>query len=189
LITAVALLLFANPENPTTMPRQRDAEPSVQQDAEREGGAPTDPLFDRKLVATDDPTFIAQAIESGRQGQTDAGALGDAATPALKSAAANIEQQSRSSTEKLEALAKRKGWRVPEQNPNRAVSVKTGSPTRSRANYIVHQIAWHQATIEQFRAQIAGKGDAELKKALAAQLPGYEKNLQSLIALEPTKAL
>jgi hypothetical protein len=181
MITLTALLLFATAEeSATTLPRQREPAPMEQT---------ADPLYDGKHVATDDPAFVLTAIESGRQGVVDAGALGEAATPALKEAAARIESQNRATTDKLEALAKRKGWRLPDDNPNRASTVKTGTPARSRANFVMHQIAWHQATVEQFRAQIAGKGDAELKKTLRAALPGYEKNLQALLALEPARAL
>jgi hypothetical protein len=180
MITLTALLLFANPpEAQPTLPRQRESVPAEQT---------ADPLFDRAHVATDDPAFVLTAIESGRQGIADVAALGTDATPALKAAAASIERQSRGTTDKLEALAKRKGWRIPDENPNRAPGVRAGA-VRSRADFVVQQIAWHQATVEQFRAQIAGKGDAELKKTLQAALPGYEKNLQTLLKLEPAKAL
>jgi hypothetical protein len=37
-----------------------------------------------------------------------------------------------------------------------------------------------------YRAQLAGKGDAELKRALRETLPGYEKNLRMLLELPPS---
>jgi len=189
MLTLAAILLFANsPESQTTLPRQPDPDPVAQQ-AKRAGDR-TDPWFNRAYVATDDPAFVLTAIESGRQGIADAQALGARATPALREAATRIEQHARATNEKLESLAKRKGWRLPDDNPDRAVTLQAGDgPARTRANYLLNQIAHHQATVEQYRAQIAGKGDPELKRALRAALPGYEENLQTLLQIEPRKAL
>ena len=100
------------------------------------------------------------------------------------------KEHGRATNEKLEALAKRKGWRLPDDNPDRASSLKPGDGSaRTRANYLLNQIAYHQATVDQYRAQIGGKGDPELKRALRAALPGYEKNVQTLLQIEPAKAL
>lgn len=187
MLNALALvLLFADApanEGGATLPRRVDEEALKAQ--EQRGGKPTDPWFDRQFVATDDPAFIITAIDSGRQGIADAGALGGAATPALSATAAKIEKVSRDTTVSLEKLAKKKGWRVPEQNPDRAPTVAQAGPARTRANYVVHQIAYHQSTIQMFRAQIGGKGDAELKRALESALPAYEANLRVLLELEP----
>lgn len=61
-------------DDKTTMPRQADTAPYERRDESQ--GVPTDPLFDRKLVATDDATFIRSAVETGRQATLDAqGAL------------------------------------------------------------------------------------------------------------------
>ena len=190
MLTSLGLvLLFANtPQEQTTLPRQMDSGPAEQQ--AQQPGKPTDPLFDRSLVASDDPSFVLGVIESGRQGVVDARALGDAATPALRAAAGKIEKQNRDTTRRLETLANRKGWRVPEDNPQRASTLPEAvTPARYRANFIVNQIAFHEATVAKFRAQIAGKGDAELKRTLRESLPGYERNLRSLLELEPAAAL
>jgi hypothetical protein len=189
MLTFAAILLFANsPESQTTLPRIPDPVPVAKQDARE--GEPTDPLFSRAYVATDDPAFVLTAVESGRQGIADARALGVRATPTLRDAATVIEQHERATTEKLEALAKQKGWRLPDDNPNRASTLKPGEGvTRTRANYLLGQIAYHLATVDQYRAQIAGKGDADLKRTLRAALPGYEKNLQKLLQIEPVKGL
>jgi hypothetical protein len=189
MLTIAAVLLFANsPESQTTLPRRPDPVP-VTKPAAREGER-TDPWFNRSYVATDDPAFVLTAVESGRQGIAEARVLGADAPPELRDAAARIERHARATTEKIEAIAKRKGWRLPDDNPNRAPSLKTGdSVTRTRANYLLNQIAYHQATVEQYRAQIAGKGDPELKRTLRAALPEYEKNLQVLLQIEPRKAL
>jgi predicted outer membrane protein len=179
------VLLFADtPQDTTTLPRRFD-DASIQQQQRREG-TPTDPWFDKQFVATDDPAFIITAVDSGRQGIADAQALGAAASAELADTARKLESQSRETTSKLESLAGRKGWRLPEQNPDRAPSVTAAGPTRTRANFIVRQIAYHQATIAMFRAQLAGKGDAELKRALRETLPGYEKNLRMLLELPPS---
>jgi predicted outer membrane protein len=189
MLTIAAILLFANsPESQTTLPRHPDT--VANQPAQEREGEPTDPWFNRAYVATDDPAFVLTAVESGRQGIADARALGADAAPPLRDAAARIEEHGRATTEKLEALAKRKGWRLPDDNPNRASTLKPGEGSaRTRANYLLNQIAYHQATVDQYRAQLGGKGDPELKRALRAALPGYEKNLQTLLQLEPRKVL
>jgi hypothetical protein len=38
--------------------------------------------------------------------------------------------------------------------------------------------------VDQFRAQIGGKGDPELRRALREALPGYQKNLEMLLGLK-----
>jgi len=86
--------------------------------------------------------------------------------------------------EKLEGIATKKGWRLPHDNPQRASTLPAAGDTRTAANFIVGQIAAHEATIAQFRAQLDGKGDAEVKRALREALPGYQENLQLLLALE-----
>ena len=179
------VLLFAKPPpETTTLPRRFD-DASIQEQQRRDG-TPTDPWFDKQFVATDDPAFILTAVDSGRQGTADARALGAAATAELVAAASKLESQSRETTNKLESLAGRKGWRLPDKNPDRAPSVTGAGPVRTRANFILSQIAYHQATIAMFRAQIAGQGDAELKRALRETLPGYEKNLRMLLELPPS---
>lgn len=179
------VLLFADtPQETTTLPRRFD-DASMQQQQRREG-TPTDPWFDKQFVATDDPAFIITAVDSGRQGTEDARALGAEATAELGAAARKLESQSRETTRKLESLAGRKGWRLPDDNPDRAPSVPRAGPARTRANFLVSQIAYHQSTIAMYRAQIAGKGDGELKRALRETLPGYEKNLRMLLELPPS---
>src|SRR3569832_1679015 len=71
MLPTVALLLLANaPPDQTTLPRHPDPDP-VEHQAQRDG-TPTDPLFDRGFVATDDPAFILSAVENVRQGTLDA---------------------------------------------------------------------------------------------------------------------
>lgn len=177
---ALMLLAAAQPPEQTTLPRQADTAPYEQRDAAQ--GQPTDPLFDRKLIATDDAAFIISAIETVRQASLDARIAEQGLTNGpLREAAAAIGTQNEATTRKLEALAKRKGWRLPEQNRDRATSLPAASPHRAGANFIVHQISFHETTLAQFRAQIAGKGDAELKRTLRAAVPGYEKNLSRLL--------
>jgi hypothetical protein len=56
---------------------------------------------------------------------------------------------------------------------------------RANANFIVGQITYHESTLAHYRAQIAGKGDAQLKRTLREAVPGYEKNLELLLKLKP----
>ena len=181
---ALVLLLANTPPDDTTLPRHRDADPAQQRSAV--SAQPTDPLFDRKFVATDDPAFVVGAIESSRQGVFDAQSAEQMLKkPALRDAAAKIGRQNDVTRARLETLAKRKGWRLPEGNPGRTNSSPTTGEARAAANFIVNQISYHQNTVDQFRAQIAGKGDADLKRALRESLPGYQKNLDLLLELTP----
>jgi hypothetical protein len=177
---ALLLLAAAQPPERTTLPRQGDNAPYEQRDAAQ--GRPTDPLFDRNLIATDDATFIVTAVENVRQASLDARtAQQGLASESLRETAAAITTQNEETTRQLEALARRKGWRLPQHNPDRASTLPAAGPHRAGANFIVNQISAHEQTLLQFRAQIAGKGDAELKRTLRAALPGYQKNLERLL--------
>jgi hypothetical protein len=180
-ITIVALLA-AEPAGQTTMPRQ-PSEPAEQ--AHSGEGLPSDPLFDKPLTATDDAAFVRAAVESGRQGVVDARAAESAlSTPELRAAAARIGRQQERTLEEFEALASRKGWKLPRGNPMREGTVPVSGPTRTSADFIVHQIARHQAIIEQFRAQRSGKGDPEVRRVIDEAMPGYRKNLEMLLDLK-----
>jgi len=193
MFSTVALLLLANaPPDQTTLPRHPDPDP-VEHQAQRDG-TPTDPLFDRGFVATDDPAFILSAVENVRQGALDAErAARSLDKPELVAAAQKIGAQNDATSKRLEKIAAAKGWRLPQDNPARATTTNgadanttTPTGTRSNANFILNQITFHQNTVAQYRAQIAGKkGDAELKRALKDSLPGYEKNLDLLLTLKP----
>jgi hypothetical protein len=182
-ITPLALLLLLADEGTTTLPRHGDVTPVEARPSGQEN--PTDPLFDRKLIATDDPSFVAAAIESSRQAIIDASSAQQRLRNAqLRDAAAKIGKQNEATRARLEALANAKGWRVPAGNPQRENTYPVSGETRTAADFIVSQIAVHEATIAQYRAQLDGKGDAELKRALRATLPGYQENLELLLRLE-----
>lgn len=186
---ALVMLLAESPAAQTTLPRQPEAQkPATTSEPDRRAEGPfesADPLFDRPLTATDDGAFVLAAIESGRQGVLDARAAEiGLSTPELRAAAARIERQNQATLEKMEALAKNKGWRLPEGNPLRSGAVPVASDVRTSASFIINQIAYHQHTLEQFRAQAAGKGDPQLKRVLREALPGYQKNLEMLLGLK-----
>ncbi|HEV8443004.1 MAG TPA: DUF4142 domain-containing protein [Steroidobacteraceae bacterium] len=184
-LIALMLMLADAPPEQTTMPRRPVADP-VQQASKPNNEAP-DPLFDREHVATDDPAFILQAVENTRQGMLDArNAARDLSDPKLREAAEKIGAQNAATNQRLEKVARAKGWRLPQANPARDVTVRpTSSTGRSDANFIRSQISFHQSTVAQYRAQIGGKGDPDLKRELQAALPGYEKNLDLLLKLKP----
>ena len=166
------------------MPRHLDPDKSAER-ASRDD-RPTDPWFDRAQVATDDPVFILAAIESARQGVIDARDVASRTDkPELRAAAEKIRAQNEGAMRRLEKVAASKGWRLPQANPERASTMRTATPARANANFIVHQLSLHDATVTQYRAQIAGKGDADLKRALRETLPGYEKNRELLLTLKP----
>lgn len=180
---SVMALLAGSAAGQTTMPRQ--AEPPKEHAPDQRGGLPADPLFDKSRTATDDPAFVRSSVEHVRQGLMDAraGASG-LATPELRAAATRIGRQQEVTLEKLESVAKTKGWKLPAGNPERTGSVPVSSPVRTSADFIINQIALHQATLEQFEAQAAGKGDPELRRVLRDAIPGYRKNLEMLLSLK-----
>jgi len=181
--TLALVLLFANTaQEPPALPPSRDAKT---EQTPMQQGTPTDPLFDKPLIASDEPAFVRAAIEAARQGEFDArGASETLRSPALREAASRIEQQNESTRAKLESLAKRKGWSIPKNNPDRASGLPAASEVRMGANFIVQQIAFHETTVAQFRAQMNGKSDAELRRALRESLPGYQRNLELLLQLK-----
>jgi hypothetical protein len=190
MVSTLVVLLMAGavaetpPQEQTTLPRQADTQPYERRDASQ--GEPTDPLFDRKLVATDDATFVLNAVENSRQAALDAqGASQQLQSESLRATAAAISSQNEATAQQLEALAKRKGWRLPAENPGRASSLPASGPQRAGANFILNQISAHENTLAQYRAQIAGKGDPELKRTLKQALPGYQRNLEKLLAAKP----
>jgi predicted outer membrane protein len=190
MLTVATLLLLANaPTDQTTLPRHPDPDP-VEHQAQRDG-TPTDPWFDRGYVAIDDPAFVLAAVENARQGVMDArGAESGLDKAELRAAAEQIRRQNESTSRKLEQVANAKGWRLPQANPARSSSVDAGAangtaPARANANFILSQIAFHQNTLSHFQAQLSGKGDAELKRALRDAVPGYQKNLELLLTVKP----
>jgi hypothetical protein len=183
LLTTLSLVVLLADGGQVTLPRTLDPQVAGKTAADRE--QITDPLFDRPLEATDDPSFVLAAVESVRQGVIDAraGAAG-LPTPDLRAAAEKIGAQQRATLDRLEAVARVKGWRLPQGNPMRAGTVPVTSQVRTSANFIVNQIAYHENVLDTFRAQIAGNGDAGLKRELRAVLPGYQQNLQMLLGLK-----
>jgi hypothetical protein len=181
---AISLLLAGAAVEQTTLPRQPDSAQGEQQRART--GDPTDPLFDRAFVATDDQAFVVAALENSRQGSIEAQKAQELIQlPQLREAAAKIGAANDSATRSLESIAKRKGWRLPETNSQRVATLAASPKARVNADFIIGQLSWHQATIDQYRAQIAGKGDPELKRALRAVLPHYEQNRELLLQLKP----
>jgi hypothetical protein len=178
------MLLAGAQQDQTTLPRHPDPDP-VEQQSHREG-TPTDPWFDRNYVATDDPAFILAAVENARQGAVDAQAAAKSlGKPGLVAAAQKIGEQNAATSRKLEQLANSKGWRLPQENPDRGSTNQAAAPARAGADFILKQITFHENTLAQYRAQIEGKGDADLKRTLREALPGYQRNLELLLELKP----
>lgn len=168
----------------TTLPRHPDPDPVRQQESRE--GVPTDPWFDREHGATDDAAFILGAVESARQGIVDARSAAEILDKAdLRAAARQITRHNEATARKLEEVARAKGWRLPEANPGRTNSVNGAGSARANANFILSQIAYHENTLAQYRAQLSGDGDPQLKRTLRGALPGYEKNLDLLLKLKP----
>lgn len=145
-------------------------------------GQPTDPLFDKPYVPTDAPAFVLSVIETTRQGELDARSAAETLSKQdLRETAVRIGRQNSATRARLEMLAKSKGWRTPEKNPDRAPTAPDAKVTRTDANFIVQQISFHETTLAQFRAQLNGSSDTDLKRELREAIPGYEKNLEMLL--------
>ena len=175
-VTVALILMFG------TDPRQEMKQdlPQPQQQ-----GQPTDPLFDKPYVPTDEPAFVLSLIESTRQGELDARSAAETLSKQdLRDAAARIGRQNGATRARLEMLAKSKGWRMPEKNPERSTTVPDGKVTRTDANFIVQQISFHETTLAQLRAQLNGGKDTDLKRELREAMPGYEKNLEMLLSVK-----
>ena len=172
--TLALLLMFAG-DDPRHPDNQEVPQPQQQ-------GQPTDPLFDKPYVPTDAPAFVLSVIESTRQGELDARSAAETLSKQdLRDTAARIGRQNGATRARLEILAKSKGWRMPEKNPDRAPTVPDGKVSRTDANFIVQQISFHETTLAQFRAQLNGGGDVDLKRELREAIPGYEKNLEMVL--------
>jgi hypothetical protein len=160
----------------TTLPRHRDADPVEQQRAPAEA-QPTDPYFDRKFVATDDAAFVLSAVESARQSALDASTAETALrNSALRDAAKMISRHNEETRARLESIAKRKGWRLPDHNPDRATSLPKAGQTRAAANFIVNQISFHENTVRAVRG--AARRQSAMRTSSAncgASLPGFRK--------------
>ncbi len=183
MLATLSLVLFLAEQPTTTLPRHAD--PPAADTPSAEQRRPTDPLYDKPIGATDDAAFVLTAVESVRQGVMDSRAAeAGLPTPELRAAAAKIGRQQQVTLDKLESIAKAKGWRLPQGNPGRTSTVPVNNATRTSADFIINQIAYHESTVDQFRAQIGGKGDPELRRALREALPGYQKNLEMLLGLK-----
>jgi len=185
MLNAMALMIFlAEAPATTTLPRHPDPDPVTQQSSRP--GEPTDPWFDREHGATDDAAFILGAVESARQGAVDArSAAGGLKNPQLRDAASRIQKLNETTARQLEQLAGTKGWRLPEDNPGRTSTLPGADTPRANANFILSQISYHENTIEQYRAQLSGSGDPQLKRTLKGAVSGYQKNLDLLLTLKP----
>lgn len=183
LTTLALVVLLAEPASQTTLPRHAD--PPAADVPPAEERRPTDPLYDRPIEATDDPAFLLTAVENARQGVADARTAASVlSTPQLQVVAARIGRQQQATLAKLEKLAQAKGWRLPQGNPSRGATVPVGGKVRTSADFIINQIAQHEGTLTHFRAQLAGSGDGDLKRALREALPGYQQNLELLLGLK-----
>ena len=115
--TLVLLLMFAGDD--PRHPANHDAPQPQQQ------GEPTDPLFDKPYVPTDEPAFVLSVIETTRQGEVEARSAAETLNnPDLRDAATRIGRQNGATRARLEMLARSKGWRMPEKNPDRASTLR-----------------------------------------------------------------
>ena len=162
--------------------------------ASREG-TPTDPYFDRGYVATDDPAFM---LAGGRERAPGRDRCAQRGARPLDNAELRRRRGEDRRAERGHVAQARAGCQPPRagacRSPipratssvngssmattmasTRCAPMRTSSCTRSR---------FMRTRVAQYRAQIAGKGDADLKRALREAVPGYQRNLERLLSAQ-----
>ncbi len=179
------VLLFANAAQETpTMPPSRDAR-AEQTPAQQ--GTPTDPLFDRPAHRERRTGVRAQRHREprGRVSSMRAEPPRCCASRSCEKRRRRIVRQNESTRAEARGIGETQGMA---SCPSRIRIVQSGLPSageaRMGANFIVQQISFHETTVAQFRAQMNGKSDAELRRALRESLPGYQQNLDLLLQLK-----
>ena len=125
-----------------------------------------------------------------RESSTRAARRGFCAMPTLRTRRRGSAGRTKPRMQRLETLAKRKGWRLPAENPaSRDRRFAPRARHAPRANFIVQPDCLSRGDDRAVPRAADGKGDAELKRALREALPGYQENLDLLLASESLRML
>ncbi|HET9693586.1 MAG TPA: DUF4142 domain-containing protein [Steroidobacteraceae bacterium] len=131
-----------------------------------------------------DATFLRKAIEADRMEIASAqAALDNAQRTDTKNAARMILEDHQQSSQKLEALASRKGWTLPSASAtaesDQALTNASGSGSFDD-RFMADQIRMHREAISLYRAQASSGSDPELRQFARDQLPHLEHHLEML---------
>jgi putative membrane protein len=130
-----------------------------------------------------DATFLRKAVEGDRLEIASAqAALDQAQRTDTKNAARMILDDHRSSSEKLQSLASRKGWTLPSAgsaDADQAMTSTSGSGSFDD-RFLADQIRMHREAISLYRAQASGGSDPDLRQFARDQLPHLEHHLEML---------
>lgn len=130
-----------------------------------------------------DATFLRKVLEGDRLEIASAqAALDQAQRTDTKNAARMILEDHRSSSEKLQALASRKGWTLPSAtsaDADQAMTATSGSGSFDD-RFLADQIRMHREAISLYRAQASSGSDPDLRQFARDQLPHLEHHLEML---------
>jgi putative membrane protein len=99
-----------------------------------------------------------------------------------KNAARTILEDHRNSSQKLQALASRKGWTLPSAASADADQPMAGTSDSGSFDdqFLADQIRMHREAISLYRAQASGGSDPDLRQFARDQLPHLEHHLEML---------
>jgi putative membrane protein len=132
-----------------------------------------------------DATFLRKAVEGDRMEIASAqAALDSAQRTDTKNAARMILQDHQASSQKLQALASRKGWTLPDASDaaaesDQAMNTAAGSGSFDD-RFMAEQIRMHREAISLYRAQASSGADPDLRQFARDQLPHLEHHLEML---------
>jgi putative membrane protein len=131
-----------------------------------------------------DATFLRKAAEGDRMEIASAqAALDSAQRTDTKNAARMILEDHRASSQKLQALASRKGWTLPDASDaaesDQPMSTASGSGSFDD-RFTAEQIRMHREAISLYRAQASSGSDPDLRQFARDQLPHLEHHLEML---------
>lgn len=131
-----------------------------------------------------DATFLRKAIEADRMEIASAqAALDNAQRTDTKNAARMILDDHQQSSQKLQALASRKGWTLPSASAtaesDQALTSASGSGSFDD-QFMADQIRMHREAISLYRAQASSGSDPDLRQFARDQLPHLEHHLEML---------
>lgn len=132
----------------------------------------------------EDATFLRKAIEADRMEIASAqAALDNAQRTDTRNAARMILDDHQQSSQKLQALASRKGWTLPSASDTAESDQALMSTSGSGGfddRFMADQIRMHREAISLYRAQASSGSDPDLRQFARDQLPHLEHHLEML---------
>jgi putative membrane protein len=148
------------------------------------GGAASTTATTTGSLQGQDATFLRKAVEGDRMEIASAqAALDSAQRTDTRNAARMILEDHQASSQKLQALASRKGWTLPDASDaaesDQAMNTASGSGSFDD-RFMAEQIRMHREAISLYRAQASSGSDPDLRQFARDQLPHLEHHLEML---------